>query len=188
MTALVNGACDCVNVAALERDSRAAIECFECVLCDSVVVSSGTPEPCVGSSGRVRVVTGASIVGAWLEVCWRYWRAPTEEEIAKGEKRKKIGVPIWCEGEVMAIANGTTDKAAPQCKSALAKGALRIRWPEDKDRKEKESYSWHMFQDEDWRKEGHLGWRYAASELQKRAECAAAAGEAGSARKKAHTA
>ena len=64
----------------------------------------------------------------------------------------------------------------------LAKGALRIRWPEDKDRKEKESYSWHMFQDADWygktRKEAHLSWRYTASELQKRTECAAAAQEA----------
>ncbi len=59
----------------------------------------------------------------------------------------------------------------------LAKGALRIRWPEDKDRKEKESYSWHMFQDCDWygktRKEAHLSWRYADCELQKRAQRAA---------------
>ena len=45
----------------------------------------------------------------------------TEQEVAKGEKRKKIGVPIWCEGKVMAIANGTTDKAAPQSKNVLAK-------------------------------------------------------------------
>jgi len=42
----------------------------------------------------------------------------------------------------------------------------------------KESCSRHMFQDDDWYgkmcKEGHLSWRYAASELQKRAERAAA--------------
>lgn len=49
-----------------------------------------------------------SIIGTQLEVCWRYWRAPTAVEIAKGEKRKKIGVPIWCEGEVVLVANGTT--------------------------------------------------------------------------------
>ena len=53
--------------------------------------------------------------------------------------------------------------------------------PSDVDRKEKESYSWHMFQDSDWRQDAHLGWRYAASELEKRAERAAAGEEAGSA-------
>ena len=146
---------------------------------------------CLGEIDRVAAKQPAkpprrdnqSIVGAWLEVCWRYWCAPTEQEVAKGEKRKKIGVPIWCEGEVIAIANGTTDKAAPQSKNVLARGALRIRWPEDRDRKEKECYSWHMFSDDDWRKEGHLGWRYAASELQKRTARAGAAQEAGPARK-----
>ena len=130
-----------------------------------------------------------SIIGVWLEICWRYWREPTAEERAKGEKRKKIGVKIWCEGEVVAIANGTSDKSAPQSKNVLAKGALRIRWPEDVDRHEKESYSWHMFQDADWygktRKEAHLSWRYADRELQKRAERTAAAEEAGPARKRA---
>ena len=34
----------------------------------------------------------ASIIGTELEICWRYWRKPTADEIAKGEKRKKIGV------------------------------------------------------------------------------------------------
>ena len=58
------------------------------------------------------------------------------------------------------------------------------RWPEDVDRKEKESYSWHMFQDEDWNQDAHLGWRYAGSELRKRAEQAAAAQGAGGAHKR----
>ena len=52
------------------------------------------------------------------------------------------------------------------------------------DRKEKESYSWHMFQDEDWNQDAHLGWRYAGSELRKRAEQAAAAQGAGGAHKR----
>ena len=187
-----------------------------------------------------------SCIGTKLEVCYRHWRKPTAEEVAKGEKRKKIGVKIWCEGTVTQIANGTTDKASARCTNVrtmdpcelethlhltpllsyafhrrriaalqlsgftvvlcrgclppshvphhclvwvsgsqvLAKGALRIHWPEDKDRGEKESYSWHMFQDADWRKDAHLGWRYAESELQKRAECAAAAEEAGPAHKR----
>jgi hypothetical protein len=38
-----------------------------------------------------------SLIGTQLEVCWRYWRPPTEEEKGQGEKRKKIAVPIWCE-------------------------------------------------------------------------------------------
>ena len=42
----------------------------------------------------------AAIVGTELEICWRYWRTPTAEEVAGGEKRKKIGVPIWCTGTV----------------------------------------------------------------------------------------
>ena len=55
-------------------------------------------------------------------------------------------------------------------------------------RKEKESYSWHMFQDADWYgvrgRDTHMSWRYAASELRKRAECAAAAETAGPASKR----
>jgi hypothetical protein len=38
----------------------------------------------------------------------RYWREPTAERKAKGDKRKKIGVKMWCEGEVVLVANGTT--------------------------------------------------------------------------------
>ena len=84
-----------------------------------------------------------SMVGSKLEVCWRYWRPPTDEEMASGEKRKKIGVKMWCEGTVEQVANGTSDKETPRCKSLLKAGALRVRWPADAARKEKESFSWH---------------------------------------------
>ena len=69
-----------------------------------------------------------------------------------GEKRKKIGVKIWCEGEVVQVANGTTDKESPRCKNLLQAGALRIKWPEDKDREvpEPESFTWNIFQETDW--------------------------------------
>lgn len=115
-----------------------------------------------------------SMVGVELEICWRYWRPPTEEEKAKGEKRKKIGLKIWCEGTVEQVANGTTDKESARCKSLLKAGALRIRWPADAARKERESLSWHVFQECDWNQDAHLGWRFTAAELQKRAEAAAA--------------
>ena len=78
-----------------------------------------------------------SIVGSELEICWRYWREPTAEEVAAGEKRKKISVKIWCEGVVTNIANGTTTTVNPdqvRCKKLAKAGAVRIRWPDDRDR------------------------------------------------------
>jgi hypothetical protein len=116
-----------------------------------------------------------SIVGTHLEVCWRYWRKPTAAEIAKGEKRKKIGVPIWCEGEIVLVANGTTTKETPdsaRCKKLAQAGAVRIRWPEDLDREvpEPEQFTWHILQEATWNQDVHLGWRYTAAELRKRAE------------------
>ena len=84
-----------------------------------------------------------SMVGTEVEVCWRYWRPPTDEEKAAGEKRKKIGEKIWCEGKVEQVANGMTDKESVRCKNLLKAGALRIRWPADPVRKELETLSWH---------------------------------------------
>ena len=117
-----------------------------------------------------------SLVGAMLEVCWgRYWRTPTDVEIAKGEKRKKISVKIWCEGEVALVANGTTTTEKPEsttCKKLAAAGAVRIRWPADPAREEPETFSWYILQDADFAppRDRHLGWRLAGSELQKRAQ------------------
>ena len=44
---------------------------------------------------------------------------------------------------------------------------MRIRWPEDKERNEKESFVWSVLKPDDFNKEVHLGWRYDASELKK---------------------
>jgi hypothetical protein len=113
--------------------------------------------------------------GSWLEVCWRYWRPPTEEEVAKGEKRKKIGEKIWCEGEVVLVANGTSTLEKPECakcKKLANAGAVRIRWPADPERKEPETHSWHIFQDALWNEDKHLGWRFTATELEKRTAAA----------------
>jgi hypothetical protein len=46
---------------------------------------------------------------------------------------------------------------------------MKIRWPEDKEFDEKEHFVWSVFKPEDWRKQGHLSWRYAPCELAKRA-------------------
>ena len=88
---------------------------------------------------------------------------------------------IWCEGEVVLVANGTTTKENPE--SAKAKklaeaGAVRIKWPADKERNEPESFTWHIFQKALWNEDAHLGWRFSESELRKRAEAAEAAAPA----------
>ena len=51
---------------------------------------------------------------------------------------------------------------------------MRIRWPEDSERKEPESFSWHVLQDTDWNADAHMGWRFTAEELAKRCEAAEA--------------
>ena len=122
-----------------------------------------------------------SLVGSMLEICWgRYWRKPTEEELAKGEKRKKIQVKIWCAGEVVLVANGTTTTEKPEnakCKKLAQAGAVRIRWPADEERHEPETFSWHILQDALWGSRNtdvHMGWRFSPAELKKRAEAAEA--------------
>jgi hypothetical protein len=118
----------------------------------------------------------ASFAGTWLEICWRYWRTPTEEEVAAGEKRKKIGVKIWCEGEVTQVADGKTMRKTKNKNSPLVEaGAVRVRWPEDKERNEPETFSWHVLQASDWNADAHLGWRFTKAELAKRSEAAEAA-------------
>jgi hypothetical protein len=119
-----------------------------------------------------------SIVGTELEVCWRYWRTPTADEIAKGERRKKIGVKIWCEGTVTLVANGTTTTENPEnarCKRLAKAGAVRIKWPADLTREtpEPESFTWNILQQGTLNADVHLGWRFTAAELAKRVEAAA---------------
>eukprot|EP00966_Prymnesium_polylepis_P075073 1741392-Prymnesium_polylepis.1 len=76
------------------------------------------------------------------QVRWRYW-APVNDPTGK-DKRKKRAVDIWCEGEVVKIANGTTDKEDPDratCKKLAQAGAVRVKWPADAERDEEESFN-----------------------------------------------
>lgn len=123
-----------------------------------------------------------TIVGTKLEICWRYWRTPTAAEVVAGEKRKKIGVPIWCEGEVTHLANGTTTTTNPdniRCKKLANAGAVRIRWPEDLDREvpEPESFTWNILQAANFNKDTHLGWRLTKEELASRRRAREAGGK-----------
>jgi hypothetical protein len=107
-----------------------------------------------------------SLVGTQLEICWRYWVTDPVKK-TKGGKPCKQAVKIWCECEVVAIANGTTDRETARCKKLLKAGAVRVRWPADEERGEAESFSWHVLQDADWRKDAHMGWRYGPAHLEK---------------------
>ena len=107
----------------------------------------------------------ASLVGWQIDVRWRYW-------ITDPETQKRKSYYIWCTGEIEQVANGTTDKRSPACRNLLDAGAVRIKWPEDKERKERESYTWIIFQNALWNQDKHLGWRFSAAELKKRAAAA----------------
>ena len=74
---------------------------------------------------------------------------------------------IWCSGEVVKVADGKTTKRSAKCKSPLPWGAVRIKWPEDREREEKESFVWSVLKPCDFNKDAHLGWRYDASQLAK---------------------
>ena len=94
----------------------------------------------------------AELVGRKLEVCWRYH-----------ENGKPV--MIWCTGVVDHVADGKSDKKSDRCKNILPAGMIRMRWPEDKERHEKESFTWNVLHPAKWNKDTHLGWRWDASEL-----------------------
>ena len=48
-------------------------------------------------------------------------------------------------------------------------GAVRIKWPADPAREEKESFTWCILTEANWIEEAVLGWRFSAVELRKRA-------------------
>jgi len=46
---------------------------------------------------------------------------------------------------------------------------VRVRWPADADRDEKESFTWTVLDLVDWTREVHQGWRWAERELRQQA-------------------
>ena len=109
-----------------------------------------------------------TLVGTLLELRWRYWTKITDEERAAGDKRKKRAVDIWCEGEVVRVANGKTDKESPSCKKLLDAGAVCIKWAADPSREEKETFTWSILTEANWNAEVVLGWRFSGAQLKKR--------------------
>lgn len=130
------------------------------------------------------------LVGRKLEIHWRYWRRALPGEKGKKKQVQSIceavrvllvqykyintaHVPpivpcaqvfIWCEGTVEEVSDGTIRKSK-RSKEALPAGAVRIRWPADAQYEEKETLVWSILNPADWRKEVHLGWRWAPCEL-----------------------
>ena len=76
-------------------------------------------------------------------------------------------VYIWCSGEMVEIADGKTTKKSSRCKSPLPWGAVRICWPEDKERDEPETFVWSVLKPVDFNRDLHLGWRFDAAQLAK---------------------
>ena len=89
----------------------------------------------------------AKLVGTRLEVCWKYY--------VEGEP-----MLIWSPGEVVRVADGTSDMASERCRKMLPAGMVLLKWPEDADRKEKETQSWKVLLPNKFNKQVHYGWRY----------------------------
>ena len=83
------------------------------------------------------------------------------------EKGRPIPYYVWCEGEVVQVADGITTKRSKdkRCTKILPAGAVRIRWPADARRKEKETVGWTILNPQDFKREVIHGWRWAAREL-----------------------
>jgi len=101
------------------------------------------------------------LVGTEVEVNWRYWTVCPET----GARKSTL---IWCTGEVVQVANGTTDKESPRCRKFLKAGAVRIRWPADDVFEEEETFVWSILTEANWNADRHMGWRFSAAELKKR--------------------
>ncbi|KAL1510813.1 hypothetical protein AB1Y20_007097 [Prymnesium parvum] len=99
-------------------------------------------------------VPDENLIGKKLEVRWRYYNKHTGEPIY-----------IWCEGNVVQVADGEKDKKTARCRKLLPAGALRIQWPADAEFDEDESFVWTILKPCAFNKDIHLGWRFAASEL-----------------------
>ena len=90
-----------------------------------------------------------SLVGTRLEVCWKYFSTETNEPLL-----------IWSPGQVIKVADGTSDKASARCKSILPAGMVLLKWAEDPDRNEKETQSWKVLLPQKFNKQVLYGWRY----------------------------
>jgi hypothetical protein len=103
----------------------------------------------------------SSLLGRQLEIRWRYY---VKDASRKSGRRSEY---IWCTGTVVEVADGKVTKKSSRCSSPLPWGAVRIEWPADADHEEGQTFVWSVLKPAHFRKEVHLGWRYAEAELVK---------------------
>eukprot|EP00965_Chrysotila_dentata_P253548 6211298-Pleurochrysis_carterae.AAC.1 len=111
----------------------------------------------------------ARLVGRKLEVRWRYILTPSPATSATTPTRTHdpTHTYMWCEGEVVSVADGTTDKKTERARTLLPAGALKFKWPADEEREEPESFTWSILHPQKWNRDVQNAWRWAPSELQR---------------------
>ena len=79
---------------------------------------------------------------------------------------QRVHLVSWCVGTVVEVADGKTTKKSSKCKSPLPWGAVRIRWPQDAEFAEKESYVWSVLKPSDYlcEAEAPISWRYSKAQ------------------------
>ena len=110
-------------------------------------------------TATAKAPTFDQLVEREIEVRWLYW---VKDSTAKSGRRSEY---IWCVGTVVQVADGKTFKSKKAKPPLMPWGAVRIRWPEDAEFGEKESFVWSVLKPADFAKECHLGWRYSKAEL-----------------------
>eukprot|EP00965_Chrysotila_dentata_P025294 840418-Pleurochrysis_carterae.AAC.1 len=81
------------------------------------------------------------LVGRKLEVRWRYIMSSPPATGAVPTPLNQ-NTYMWCEGEVVSVADGTSDKKSQRARTLLSAGAIRFKWPADEAREEEESFTW----------------------------------------------
>eukprot|EP00965_Chrysotila_dentata_P123718 4089784-Pleurochrysis_carterae.AAC.1 len=60
---------------------------------------------------------------------------------------------MWCQGEVVSVANGTSNKRSERNRALLPAGALQLKWPADNERDEPERLTWTIMNPQKWNRD-----------------------------------
>eukprot|EP00965_Chrysotila_dentata_P056179 1862455-Pleurochrysis_carterae.AAC.2 len=91
----------------------------------------------------------ARLVGRTLEVRWRYILTPT----LGATSLTPTHTYMWCKGKVVSVADGTNDKRSERARTLLPAGALKLKYPEDAEREESESFTWTILHPQKWNRD-----------------------------------
>eukprot|EP00965_Chrysotila_dentata_P197674 6178329-Pleurochrysis_carterae.AAC.1 len=93
--------------------------------------------------------------GRKIEVRWRYILTHP----ANATSIAPTHTYMWCEAKKESVVDGTTDKRSERARTLLPAGALKLKWPEDAEREEPESYSWTILHPNKWNRDVQNAWR-----------------------------